>query len=154
MDAFAASPRTRARALGAVVWALAALQGCGGGKDNRPTWDDTAASFTASSVASRPISRNYDGAGTYTITVSGTYTVTSVAAPDRLGVFFSMSGQGTLQGQSQPTYSLSSNGQVVTVSQTVTMNATGEGPWQMSVLCVTDGTVGTMSNLAMHTVKD
>jgi hypothetical protein len=88
--------------------AVMLTQGCGGdGSPDRPTFDDTAASTQVSRDVVNVVSHNYADAGTYTLTVTGQYTVTSFTAADRLAVWFAFSGQGTAAvGPSEPTYAL------------------------------------------------
>jgi hypothetical protein len=130
-----------------------ALAACGGGgSDDRLAFDDTAPSTQVSRASVYPISRNYATGGTYAVVVSGQFAVTNFAGPDQLAVWFSFSGHGTLTGAAQPTYAISANGQIITVSQSVTVTTSGAGPWQMEVLCFTGGSTGTMTNLTMHSV--
>ena len=132
-----------------------ALSACGGGGDDkpdRPTFIETVASADISSSASYPIQHNYAAAGTYTLTLTGQYKVTSFSGPDRLAVWFSPSGQGTISAGAQPNYSVSANGQTINVSQEVTLTTTGSGPWLVQILCFTDRSTGTMSNLAFTSV--
>lgn len=138
----------------AVFLLAVALAGCGGGgSDDRPAFDDTAASTQISRNGVYPISRIYTTAGTYTVTVSGQYAVTNTSGLDQLAVWFSYSGQGTMTGTAQPTYTISANGQTITVSQSVTVTTASVGPWQMDVFCFTaGGSTGTMTNLTMHSV--
>ena len=131
------------------------LTACGGGgSDDRPTTNDTAASTAISSNGTYPVSHTYTTAGTYTLTVSGQYATTQVTGPDALRVFFSFSGQGTVSGDSGPTYAVTSNGQAVTIGQTVTVTTKGAGPWQMAILCFTGNSSGTMTNLNLESVLD
>jgi hypothetical protein len=143
----------------AVLWAIAAaavlLSACGGGgSDSRPTTNDTVASTAVSPDATYPVAHKYAGAGTYTLTVTGRYTAAQVSGADALRVFFSFSGQGAVTGDSGPSYAVSSSGQVIAVSQTVTVTTTGSGPWQMAVLCFTGSSSGTMTDLNLESVTD
>lgn len=135
-----------------VLIAALALVGCGGGgSDNsQPGTNDSAASVSVSPAAVIPISHDYATAGTYTITVTGQYAVTTFYGPDAMQVSLSYSGAGTVTGDAYPTYVVSSNGQTITVNQTVTLVTSGTGPWQMEVICFTGTSAGTMTNLNMH----
>lgn len=131
-----------------------ALLGCGGGGSDDPGTNDSAASVAVSRAMAIPLSHTYTSAGTYTVTVSGQYAVTTFFGPDSLQVSTSYSGQGSISGNPYPTYTLSSNGQVVTINQTVTVVAAGTGPWELEVSMFTGTSAGTMTNLNMHTAKD
>ena len=140
-----------------IVAATLQLWACGGGgesppQDTRPNFDDTAVSTTVSNAAVYPVSHIYAVGGTYTLTVTGTYTLSQFVNPDTLRVWFSFSGQGTATGAGYPTYVLDAANQVVTVSQTINVTMTGDGPWQMAILCFTGTAVGTMSDLKLHSV--
>lgn len=132
------------------------LSGCGGGGSDSPAieFTDTAPTMQVSRVYAAPISRDYPQAGTYTLTVIGTYAVTSFVGADKLSVFFSFSGRGQMVGEGYPTYAITANRQSITVSQSVTVTMTGAGPWQMEVLTYTGTSEGTLSNLTMTSVQN
>ena len=132
------------------------LAGCGGGgddpPDNRPSFTEAVTSADISSSATYPITHHYATAGTYTLTVTGQFTVGRYSVPDRLAVWYSYGGHGTVSGTSQPNYAVSASGQVINVSQELTLTTTGAGPWEMQILCFTDTSAGTMANLRLTSV--
>lgn len=126
--------------------ALAALVGCGG--DDSPdgkTFDETAASTAISSQQAQPIIHTFTEAGTYTLTLTGTYT----GPTDVLQVWWSFSGQGTTDGNAEPSYTVT-NGSVA-VNQSINVTLTGAGPWQLTIASQVVGpTTGALTNLRLH----
>jgi microcompartment protein CcmK/EutM len=100
-----------------------------------------------------PVSRSLPEAGTYEITATARYQVTSFSSVDRLRVYFNYSGGGTLHGDAEPEYTISANGQYIMVSQSATVIATGAGPWSMGLAVrLSNGTsAGTLINTMMRT---
>ena len=142
-----------ARSILSVFLLAVALTGCGGGgSDDQATFDDSAASTQVSRDGVYPVSTNYPSVGTYTVTLTGDYKVTGFDQPDQLAVWFSYSGHGTIVGEAQPNYAIANNGQTIKISQTLTVHAASDGQWQLSVLCFTGGSTGTLSNLTLHSV--
>lgn len=139
--------------IAAAMVAVVFMQGCGGGGSAGPATDDTAASTSVSPIAIFPISHDYTVAGTYELTLTGQYKVTSISGPDQLEVWFTFSGEGATSGAAEPTYALSSDGQIINVRQTLTVttaSTAGAGPWQVSIRCRTGSSTGTLTNLTLH----
>ena len=135
------------RILSALVFA--ALAGCGGGDDTKASFDDPAPSAAISSATTIPIRRIYTEAGTYELTLTGTYTP-SQTTPDNLTAVLSFGGFGqVVAGKVDATYGVT--GKPVTLSQSVTISMSGAGPWQIDVLTHTNGTSGT-GNLNLHSI--
>ncbi len=136
--------------------ACAVLAGCGGddgAPEAKATYDDAVATVAVSPLMETPITRQLTQAGTYTLTLTGDYRTAQLpAGADGVGVWFSYSGQGSISGDAQPVYQVSAAGQTVSVSQSVTITTTGEGPWQVAILCRANTSSGTLGNLKMHTV--
>lgn len=131
---------------------VAALHGCGGNSDAGPTTVDTTATAAVSAFTrdDAAVLHNYTKAGTYELTVTGTYTTAAFAGADHLSVWVAFSGQGSTTGDAEPTYSLSADGQVVTIRQTMSVTMTGDGPWQAAVQVFTDGATGSVTNLTLR----
>jgi hypothetical protein len=130
--------------------ALSACLAACGGDDTPPGTDDTVASAAVTPQGAQPITHTFEKAGTYTLRATGTYQAAPAAGGDTLNVWFSFSGQGTLSGNAEPTYTTSSVG-AVSIDETVTVTLDGDGPWQVTVLCATGNGSGTISNLNLHT---
>jgi hypothetical protein len=126
--------------------ALAALVGCGGDdSQDGKTFDDTAASTAISSQQAQPIIHTFTEAGTYTLTLTGTYS----GPADVLQVWWSFSGQGTTDGNTEPSYTVT-NGSVA-VNQSINVTLTGAGPWQLTIASQVVGpTTGALTNLRLH----
>jgi len=134
------------------------LAACGGGGDDEQPGKTEAAANDPKPMrlcAAPEIRHLFPTTGSYTMTLTGTYTVTKLNEPDNLSVFFSFSGQGThVSGDSYPVYPISAVGQVVAINQTVTINMTGVGPWQMDIVCYTLGSVVNGQNLNLAVTKN
>jgi hypothetical protein len=132
---------------------LATLAACGGSSGDEGESDarDVAPSFVVSTQQAAPIVHTFTEAGTYELTLTGDYAPTS-STLDSLDVWFSFSGQGSVTGNGQPTYTV--NGKDTKVRQSVTVTLTGQGPWEMTVLCGTIFASGTMSALTLDTSRN
>lgn len=140
----------------ATLLTLSALTGCGGsdGGNDDPGTNDTAPTFAVNSQRAEPITHVFNAAGTYTLTLKGDYAPTAPAAADSLDVWFSFSGQGSIDsGNDQPVYTVQAGNVSTRIDQSVTVTLTGAGPWQVTILCNTLSSSGTMTNLTLHTAK-
>lgn len=140
----------RTMSLAACFLALAALTACGGDgtPDSSKTFDETAATTAISSQQAQPIIYQFKEAGTYTLTLTGTYT----GSADTLQVWWSFSGQGTTDGDAEPSYVVT-NGSVA-VNQSINVTLTGAGPWQLTIASQVVGpSTGTLTNLKLHGVE-
>lgn len=101
------------------------------------------------------IVRVFPAAGWYEITLTARYVVSAFTSADKLRIWFSNSGSGTNYGDSFPEYTISANSQVIMVSQSLTVNLTGGGPWQVTILTdLLNGTsAGTINNLTLRTTQ-
>lgn len=138
------------------VLALALLTACGGSGNDGPWTKDVAGDFTVSNYQGTPLVRNFDSAGTYTLTLTGNYAPDAPYRADSLDVWYSFSGQGNItSGNDEPSYAVAAGQTAVAVNQTITITLTGAGPWQMRVLCANVGpTDGTMSGLTLFSQKE
>lgn len=129
-----------------------ALAACGGGGDDaKATFDDPAPAASISSETVIPIRRVYTEAGTYELTLTGSFTPDPFTGPDQLVAAVSFGGFGTVvSGNIVSTYGITNSGPVQ-ISQTVTINMAGAGPWQIDVIAHTGNTAGT-ANLNLHSV--
>lgn len=130
------------------VLVVAMLVGCGGDDSPRAVFDETAASTAITHEQAQPIRHDFTEAGTYTLTLTGAY----AGQPDTLQLWFSFSGQGTLSGNAEPAYAVSSSS--LPISQQITVALTGAGPWQVIIESqVVGDTTGTLTNLRLHGVE-
>lgn len=129
-----------------------AVAACGGGGDDPKTvFDDPAPAASVTSNTTIPIRRIYTEAGTYELTLSGTFTPTNFTGPDQLSAVVSFGGQGTIvAGKSDSAYGITASAPVA-LNQSVTINMAGPGPWQIDVLSHTGNTAG-VANLNLHSV--
>jgi hypothetical protein len=139
----------------ALICALAVLAGCGGNDSTvRAQFDETAPSTAISREQAQPIVHTFTEAGTYTLTVTGDYKASPPAPGDLLQVWFSFSGQGSVDGNAEPQYALSADGATAHVSQSINVTLTGSGPWQVTIACQMAGSsTGTLMNLRLHGVE-
>jgi len=138
----------------ATLLTLSALTGCGGSGDGDPGTNDTAPAFTVNSQQSQPITHIFAAAGTYTLTLKGDYAPTAPASNDTLDVWFSFSGQGSIDsGSDEPIYTVQAGNASTRIDQSITVTLTGAGPWQVSILCNSTFASGTMTGLVLNTVK-
>jgi hypothetical protein len=117
---------------------------------------DTVASFAPPTpTPTNVLVRSLPAAGWYEIAVSGRYVVTSFTSADRLAVWYAYSGGGVSYGDGNPEYAISFNGQVISFTQTLTINATVPGPWQIAISCgrLNGTSNGTLNNPTMRTTQ-
>lgn len=134
--------------LSACALVLAIVTGCGGSDSPRAQFDETASTTAISSQQAQPITHTFAEAGTYTLTLKGTYT----GPADVLQVWWSFSGQGTTDGNAEPSYTVTTGS--VAVNQSINVTLTGAGPWQLTVVSQVVGpSTGTLTNLVLHGVE-
>ena len=101
-----------------------------------------------------PISRSLPAAGTYEITVTGRIDCTAFVANGLFQVNFVFTGAGSVNGSLTPVYALSYGSIGVMISQTVTIIATGGGPWTIAVSTgLPGGDNADVIDLVMKTVQ-
>jgi hypothetical protein len=127
-----------------------ALVACGGDSGD-PGTNDTVAAAAVTPQGTEPITHEFTKAGTYRLRITGQYQAAPPAA-DELDVWFSFSGQGTSSGNMEPSYAVSQAG-TAAIDEAVTVTLTGQGPWQLIVLCRTSSGSGTISNVNLNTVQ-
>jgi hypothetical protein len=139
----------------ALAVAVVALHGCGGSSSSSPPPSDdiVVASAMVNSVTIAPITRGFDAAGRYELTVTGTFTAGTVSAADNLALRFSISGQGAVTGNAQPSFAITKTAQAIPLSQTITFETAGAGPWSVQIQLATQAVAGTVSDLRLHVVK-
>lgn len=93
---------------------------------------------------------NLGGAGVHEITFTARIDVDSFTSAGKLGAWWSFSGAGSSYGDGYPRYEIRSVGQTLMISQSLTIEATGAGPWQVSVLL--DALSGTWSSTVSNSV--
>jgi hypothetical protein len=128
----------------------------GGGSPGEPppsSDDIVVSSVVVNSATVAPISRSFDAAGKYELTVTGAFTAGTVSAPDNLALRFSISGQGLVTGNAQSSFAITKTAQEIPLSQTITFDATGAGPWSIQIQLATQAIAGTASDLRLHVVK-
>lgn len=129
---------------------LAFLAACGGDgtPDGKSNFDETAPATTISSQQAQPITHMFTEAGTYTLTLTGTYT----GPEDILQVWWSFSGQGTTDGNAEPSYAVATG--PVAVNQSINVTLTGTGPWQLTIISqVAGSSTGMLTDLKLHGVQ-
>lgn len=98
----------------------------------------------------RPITHDFPKAGRYTLTMTGQLQVSSFTDPADALVSFDYSGGGFVTaGAAQQTYHITANGQTIPINQTVTIDVSGTGPWQMRTHIQTFGAGATLSGIQL-----
>jgi hypothetical protein len=132
----------------AAVSALAACGGSGGNED--PGVNDTAPTYTVTTIQSTPITHDFTQAGTYVLTVSGDFATTTDTGP--VNVWFSFGGQGSIKsGDAEPAIPVTAA--ATHFQQQIAIELTGAGPWDVQILTNTMSAFGTMTNLTLNTEK-
>jgi len=129
---------------------LAFLAACGGDgtPDGKSHFDETAPATAISSQQAQPITHAFTEAGTYTLTLTGTYT----GPADTLQVWWSFSGQGSVNGNTEPSYTVT--GAPVAVNQSIDVTLTGAGPWELIVASQVVGpSTGILTDLKLHGIE-
>lgn len=141
----------------ALAVTIVALHGCGGGGSSSPppapSDDIVVASVTVNSGSVAPITRTFDAAGKYDLVLTGAFTAGTVSAPDGLAMRFSMSGQSQITGNGQPSIAITKTGQMASISQSIAVETTGQGPWSVQIQIATQATAVTVSDLRLHVAK-